>query len=84
MKCECCGRNKKIFESFESVRYKKLTIHICVSCSQILYKLRGADNSDMKAKEQLLKELAEKSKAATPNFEIWKENFLQKLNNPQN
>lgn len=80
MKCECCGRNKKVFESFESVKYGSTIINICVSCSKILYKLRDANNdNNSEKKEQFIKELTEKSRNATPNFELWIGEFLKKL-----
>ena len=39
MKCACCGRKKKLFESFENLGKD---MDVCVDCSDILYRIQDA------------------------------------------
>ena len=39
MRCSCCGRKKKMFESFENIGKGG---YICVDCSDILYRIHDA------------------------------------------
>ena len=39
MKCSCCGRKKKIMESFEDIGKGG---SVCVECSDLLYRIQDA------------------------------------------
>ena len=39
MKCACCSKKKKLFESFEEL---EKDVSICVDCSKVLYKYQDA------------------------------------------
>ena len=35
MVCDCCGRKKKLFESFAAVKYKQTQMNFCVDCNDL-------------------------------------------------
>ena len=46
MVCDCCGRRKKFFESFASVKNGEDQMSFCVNCNDIAYKVRDAANEN--------------------------------------
>ncbi len=40
MQCDCCGKRKLPFESFEDIEFEGKRLHICVKCSRLVYKIR--------------------------------------------
>ena len=46
MVCDCCGRKKKLFESFAAVQAKDSQLNFCVECNDVAYKVRD-DASEM-------------------------------------
>jgi len=75
MKCVCCGRKKKLLESFEEL---DKDINICVDCSKILYKYQDAvreKNTDESSK--LLAEI--KIKKSEEKFIEWFVKFQERL-----
>ena len=44
MICDCCGRKKKLFESFAAVKYNQIQMNFCVDCNNIAYKVRDDAN----------------------------------------
>lgn len=75
MKCACCGRKKKIFESFEEL---ETDVDICVECSKILYKYQDAvkEKNDDESKA-LLTELSKKK--SDKKFDEWFKKFQERL-----
>ena len=71
MKCSCCGKKKKLFESFEDLGKGG---NVCVSCSDIMYRIHDAVTSNNKADYQNNKILIDnliQNKKASKDFEIW-------------
>lgn len=83
MKCSCCGRKKKIMESFEDLGKGG---SVCVDCSDILYRINDAialrEKSIYEEKINLIKSYTKISKTTTA-FEKWfTEDFLQRCSFP--
>ena len=75
MKCACCGRKKKIFESFEEL---EKDVNICVDCSKILYKYQDAImQKNVDESNKLLAEL--KAKKIEKIFAEWFTKFQERL-----
>lgn len=45
MKCACCGRKKKLFESFENLGKGG---EVCEDCSDIMYRIHDAVTEQQK------------------------------------
>ena len=57
MVCDCCGRRKKIFESFAAVKYGQTQMNFCVDCNDLAYKIRDdANEQNSDSYEKHLKE----------------------------
>ena len=88
MKCACCGRKKRLFESFENLGKD---LDVCVDCSDMMYRIQDAykDNNktEFDAQVKELKTYSERKKA-TQIFEKWfEEDFLKRFefkNEPAN
>ena len=70
MRCDCCGRRKRLFESYEKV---EPNINVCVECSTLLYKIRDAEEAGkreetLNIESKLKKKMTNK---ATREFEKW-------------
>ena len=50
MQCDCCGKKKKLFESYALVQTKYGSLNLCVKCNDIAYKVRD-DANDMNIDE---------------------------------
>lgn len=79
MICSCCGRKKKIFESFENIGDGG---DICVDCSDIMYRIHDAyEEKDKKEYESRVNSIYEyiELKKASEKFSKWfKEDFMQR------
>ena len=40
--CECCGKREGLGKSHERITFKNTSFHLCVDCSQIIYKMKDA------------------------------------------
>lgn len=70
MRCSCCGKRKKLFESFEKITQD---VNVCVQCSTLLYKLKDslADN-DNELAEQIMEKIKQAANStASPHFTSW-------------
>ena len=70
MRCSCCGKRKKLFESFEKITQE---VNVCVQCSTLLYKLKDslADNNNELA-EQIMEKIKQAANStASPHFTSW-------------
>lgn len=79
MKCSCCGRRKKIMESFEDLGKGG---SVCVECSDILYRICDAvakkEKSIYDEKVDQIKSYAKENRAAA-EFKTWfAEDFLRR------
>lgn len=71
MRCSCCGRKRKVLESFENIGKGG---SICVECSDILYRIHDAvtekDKKTYDEKIGLIKANMKEKKSAD-EFEKW-------------
>ena len=76
MNCSCCGRRKKLFESFEAI---SPSIDVCVECSTLLYKLRDYNAVNNEKEKENCMELITKRKnnKSTKEFEEWFSSFSE-------
>lgn len=80
MVCDCCGRKKKMFESFAVIQFEKEQMHFCVDCNDLAYKVR--DDANDKNKEEYNRHVREwKVCAKKPSkvFLVWQQEFLAQL-----
>lgn len=87
MKCDCCGRKKKLFESFAEVKDGKTVLHLCVDCNDLFYKLRDAANADDKPVfDSVLADLENRMKKSSAALKDWATKFIgeqkTKVSNP--
>ena len=73
MKCSCCGRKKKLFESFENIGKGR---EVCVDCSDILYRIHDAVSEKNSEEYDANKKKIEAffSKQASKEFKDWFKN----------
>ena len=75
MKCSCCGKKKKLLESFEEL---EKDINICVDCSKVLYKYQDAiKEKNAEEADKLLDEI--KGKKSEKSFVEWFSNFQDRI-----
>ena len=80
MKCSCCGRKKKLFESFENIGKGG---NVCVDCSDILYRIHDAVSEKQMEEYQLRIEEVNgyiKKNKNSETFKVWFENDFIKRN----
>ncbi len=82
MVCDCCGRKKKLLESFTNTAYKDGYIHFCAECNKAPYRVREAVKLQDDKKIELENEKWLKlEKKPSPLFIEWKKEFIQKITN---
>lgn len=78
MKCACCGRKKKLFESFENLGEGG---EVCETCSDIMYRIHDAITERQKEEYDLyvksVRSYIEKKKSSA-NFANWFERDFMK------
>ena len=75
MKCSCCGKKKKLLESFEEL---EKDINICVDCSKVLYKYQDAiKEKNEEDSKKLLDEI--KGKKSEKSFIEWFSKFQDRI-----
>ena len=80
MVCDCCGRKKKLFESFAAVQTETGQLNFCVECIDLAYKVRDDANEMNKDAYYLHLELWKKcAKKPSKSFNEWQETFLNLL-----
>lgn len=80
MVCDCCGRKKKLFESFAAVQYEKVQIYFCAACNDLAYKVRDDANDRNKVEyEKHLKEWEMRAKKPSDLFLEWQKDFRSSL-----
>lgn len=80
MRCACCGRKKKLFESFENLGRGG---EVCEECSDIMYRIHDAVTEQQKEEYNLhvksVNAYIEKKKS-TADFADWFRNDFMKRN----
>ncbi|WP_286152845.1 hypothetical protein [Sporofaciens musculi] len=80
MVCDCCGRKKKLFESFATVQTKTGQLHFCVDCNDLAYKVRDDANEMNKDSYNLhLAQWGKRAKKPSKSFIEWQEAFIAPL-----
>ena len=81
MVCDCCGRKKKLFESFAVIMTDEGKMNLCVDCNDLAYKIRDDANDGNKEQfDEHLKQLEKRGKKARPIFVDWKKKFIEDHN----
>lgn len=79
MKCDCCGRKKKLFESYVAIKYEDSRINLCAFCNDLAYKIRDdANNNEKELFEKHLEEWENRSKKKSDKFTKWQVEFIKK------
>ena len=80
MKCECCGRNKKMFESFDIVKGKTVELHLCSKCNDLCFKIRDfAKLKNINEFNKALKGIDSFSDNHSKGFQQWFQEFIKKI-----
>lgn len=79
MKCDCCGKKKRLFESYAAIKLSSGQLYLCASCNDLMYKLRDAEkDNDKEAFDSYRDQLEQKSdNAASKRFVQWSNSLLQ-------
>ena len=79
MNCACCGRKKKMFESFEDLGKGGC---VCVQCSDIMYRIHDAVTEKNKGiySEQvaIIRSFGEKKKSTSEFIKWFEEDFMKR------
>lgn len=79
MKCDCCGRKKKLFESFAEVKDDKTVLHLCVDCNDLFYKLRDAAAEDDRPEfDSVAADLEKRMRKSSAELKDWATRFIAK------
>lgn len=80
MVCGCCGKKKKLFEMFYSVREEDEKISLCQDCWDVVERLElDAAGGEKELYEIHLFQLRKRAKNPTPEFVSWQSaHFPQK------
>ena len=77
MRCECCNRRKKLFESYINLEHEGTQVALCAGCNDLLLKIRDSFNDNLKNKNiELIQTLNERRHKASTQFLKWQEYFL--------
>lgn len=79
MKCSCCGRKKRLLESFENLGEGG---DVCVDCSDLLYRIHDAVTEKQKdvydQNIKLINNFIDKKKASEEFGKWFKDNYLKR------
>lgn len=77
MVCDCCGRRKRLFESFASVDSSEGRLNFCTTCNDIAYKVRdSANEANQKEFDKYIKAWEQRAKKPSKIFLDWREEFI--------
>lgn len=80
MVCDCCGRKRKLLESFAAVQYKQTQMNFCADCNDLAYKVRDDANDHNKDEyEKHIKEWEKQAKKPSDLFLAWQKEFIAPL-----
>lgn len=77
MKCDCCGKTKKLFDMFYTQKNENCQVRLCSECNELAERIR----QDVLAGERELYELHlvqwnRRAKDPSPDFPEWNQAFL--------
>ena len=85
MKCACCGRKKKLLESFENIGKGG---SVCVDCSDILYRIHDAvtekNIEEYKIRKKSIDDMVQKKKATDVFQALFDTDFIKRNSMPEN
>lgn len=85
MICDCCGRKKKMFESFAAVQAGNNQLNFCAECNDLAYKVRDdANDMNRDAYHSHLEQWKKRAKKPSSNFTKWQKAFLAPLESKLN
>lgn len=85
MKCDCCNKRKKIFESFSLIPTKEGKLNLCVNCTNLIYKIRDdAKECNREDFEKHLINLKSREKNPSKAYLNWKQEYINSLQNDMN
>lgn len=80
MVCDCCGKKRKLFESYAEVEFRQKKLNLCVDCNDLAYKVRDdAHEHDKNVYKLHLSEWEKRSKTPSKLFTEWRKYFLKKI-----
>jgi len=80
MVCDCCGRKKKLFESYAAIAIKQGKLNLCVECNDLAYKVRDdANELNKNGFEKHMKEWKRRAKKPSESFIEWQKKFVAPL-----
>ena len=84
MKCACCGRKKKLLESFENLGEGG---DVCVDCSDIMYRIHDAytekNRDEHKIQVKKIEKYFEKKKASDAFIKWFMDDFMKRNTIPE-
>lgn len=84
MKCACCGRNRKLFESFEELAEGTA---VCADCSDYMYRIYDAvtekNEEDYELQVRAIYALIEAHKSSAAFAEWFQNDFMKRNPFPQ-
>lgn len=88
MKCDCCGKPKKLFDMFYTLKNDRGTVHLCAECNQLPERVRlDALGGERELFALHLEQWKRRAKAPSPEFAGWQQAFLapyrEKLGSPE-
>lgn len=79
MKCDCCGRRKKLLESFANIEIENGSLNLCVECNDLAYKVRdAADEHNKEEFKKYLKQWEKRENSPCDKYLNWKNEFISK------
>ncbi len=77
MNCDCCGKSKKLLESYAAVNTSNGPMNLCVKCNDLAYKIRDAANDGNEEDfQKSLKALNARAKKSSATFKSWKKDYV--------
>lgn len=71
MQCDCRGKRKLPFESFEDIEFEGKRLHICVKCSRLVYKIREVSECEPENVLPLISKLKKRTRSDSNDFKKW-------------
>lgn len=80
MKCDCCGKTKKLFDMFYTQKNGNCQIRLCSDCNELAERIRqDAPTGERELYELHLAQWNRRAKDPSPDFPEWKQAFLESL-----
>lgn len=80
MMCDCCGKRKRLLESFATIQTNGNRLNLCVDCNDLAYKIRDdANEMDKRSFDLHLDQWKKRAKKPSRDFIEWQKAFLSTL-----